>query len=183
MARRKNNRKKIIGGVLLIVIIAVGIVVGLILTNNKNDEYVGDTDEKQGYVVDVKEVEKKEEETDEEYSERLAEEKKVKQYEGEDPNKAEELSGAITYAGVNNGRLMIGMNIDQYLGDGKCELSLIRDGKVIYSADSKIMAEVSTSTCDGYSVPVNSLGSGNTEIVIKLYSGEKNGTIRGEVKL
>ena len=180
MAKRKNNRKWIIGGVILAVAIVTGVGVVFAL-NNGNQE--AEKTEEAVKEEPAKEEEKKDEETEEEYSERMTEQKKVKQYEGEDPNKAEELSGAVTYAGVNNGVLIIGMNIDQFLGSGNCALSLVRNGSEIYSANASIVAEVSTSTCDGFNIPVGGLGNGAIEMIIKLSSGEKTGTIRGEVNL
>lgn len=180
MVKRKNNRKWIIGGVILVVAIVIGAGVALALKNGNQDTEKTEEIVKEG---PAKEEEKKEEETEEEYSERMAEQKRIKQYEGEDPNKAEELSGAVTYAGVNNEALIIGVNIDQFLSSGSCALSLVRNESEIYSANASIMAEVSTSTCDGFSIPTVSLGNGATEIIIKLSSGGKTGTIKGEVNL
>lgn len=164
---------------MLVIIVAVVVVV----LNNTNQGTTQGDEPEATEVENANDVVKHDNETEEEYSERMAEQKKVKQYEGEDPNKAEELSGAVTYAGVNNGVLMIGMNIDQYLSEGNCALSLVRNNSVIYSAEAKIMAEVSTSTCDGFNVPVDNLGNGFTEIIIKLNSGGKTGTIHGEVNI
>ena len=115
MARRRNNRKWAIGGVILVVLVIAGIVTFVIWNNSQeaeqNDE-VGITE-----VEEVKDTEKNDGETEEEYSERMAEQKRVKQYEGEDPNKAEELSGAVTYSGVNNNVLMIQESLITYLRD------------------------------------------------------------------
>ena len=181
MPRRKNKQKWIIGGVILLIVV-VAVIVGVFFLNNSNTGN-DDTEASENNEQLIKEEEKKDEETEEEYSERMSEQKRVKQYEGEDPNNAEELSGAVTYAGVNSGVLIIGMNIDQFLSSGNCALSLIRNGNEIYSANANIVAEVSTSTCDGFNIPAGSLGNGNTEIIIKLSSGEKTGTIKGEVNL
>lgn len=179
--RRRRNRKWLIGGVFLVLLIATGVGAAALWNNEHQEEQGNETE----MVEEEKAVdtEKRDEETEEEYSERMAEQKKVKQYEGEDPNKAEELSGAVTYAGVNNGILMIGVNIDQFLNEGSCELNLVRGENVIYAGKANIMADVSTSSCDGFNIPVSGLGNGATEIIIKLSSGGKTGTIKGEVNI
>ncbi len=109
--------------------------------------------------------------------------KKVTQYEGEDPNKAGELTGTITYAGVAEGNLMIRTNIDQFLGEGDCELVIQRGGVTVYSATSGIAAGASTSACEGFDVPVATVGSGAAQIVINLSSGDKTGILTTEVEL
>lgn len=180
MAKRRNYKKWVVWGMVFVIIISVGVGVAFALNSGHQEaENVEETVSSEF----TEEGEKGDEESEEEYSERMAEQKKIKQYEGEDPNKVEELSGAVTYAAVNNGTLMIGMNIDQYLSEGNCILNLIRNNNIIYSADSKIIAEVSTSTCDGFNVPIDGLGSGFTEIIIKLDSGGKAGIIHGEVSI
>ena len=39
---------------------------------------------------------------------------KYDEYAGEDPNEREDLTGVVTYAGVNGNNLMIRVNIDQH---------------------------------------------------------------------
>ena len=181
MIRRRKRSRKLLWGLILVILVATG-VVAAVIWNNEHQEKEEDEAEmiEEREVVDV---EKRDGETEEEYSERLVEEKKVKQYEGEDPNKAAELSGAITYAGVNGGILMIGVNIDQFLSGGNCELNLLRDGNVIYTDSANIIADVSTSSCDGFNVLTGGLGSGATEIIINLSANGKAGMIRGEVNI
>ena len=89
----------------------------------------------------------------------------------------------VTYAGVVDDKLMIRVNIDQFLADGSCELKLVRNNSTIYNSTANIFADVSTSTCEGFDVPVSGLGSGNTNIEIQLKSGDKSGIIRGEVNI
>lgn len=113
--------------------------------------------------------------------EEVTEKEKVVQYEGEDPNEEDELTGVVTYAGVNGDNLMIRVNIDQYLNSGSCELNLIQNS-VVYSDIANIVGSAITATCEGFNVPVNGL-SGNYEIVIKINSGEKTGTINGKAKI
>ena len=113
----------------------------------------------------------------------VMEKEKVVQYEGEDPNVSEELTGVVTYAGVSGDNLMIRVNIDQYLESGKCVLSLVRDGSEVYTDEAGIATAASTATCEGFNVPVSVLGAGDYYIVIRLSAGDKVGTIRGEVSV
>ena len=89
----------------------------------------------------------------------------------------------MTYAGVNDGVLMVRVNIDQYISGGSCNLVLRRGGADVYGATAEIVASVATSTCDGFEVPVSSVGAGSYEVVINLNSNGKAGTIRGEVNI
>ena len=108
------------------------------------------------------------------------EKEKIVQYEGDDPNEAEELTGAVTYAGVSGDVLMIRTNIDQYLSDGKCELTLTRGGATIYNSIANIISSVATSTCDGFDVPVAELGGGEVDININLSADGRVGSLRGK---
>lgn len=115
--------------------------------------------------------------------EEVAEKQKVVQYEGGNPNTAETLSGVVTYAGVNDGVLMIRTSIDQYLTEGTCDLTLTRGGANIYSDRVDIVGDVSTASCAGFDVPVAGLGGGDIGININLSAGERQGTIRGEASI
>ena len=148
---------------------------------------VGDNgSNKNEMVAEVKdkadEKEKNEDESDDEPV-AVAEKEKIVQYEGDDPNEAEELTGAVTYAGVSGDALMIRTNIDQYLSDGKCELTLMRSGATIYSSIANIISSVATSTCDGFDVPVAELGGGGVDIIINISADERVGTLRGKADI
>jgi flagellar basal body-associated protein FliL len=108
--------------------------------------------------------------------------KTPKQYEGPDVNTLDYLSGVITYAGATDNYLSINTTINQYLNTGTCELTLTQGGRTV-SRTADIIANPSSSTCDGFSVPLSELGGGNWSINIRLTSGDKNGTITGEVSL
>ena len=177
--RRRKGQRWVIGGLILVCLVAV-VVVGVLIWKNNQRSDTGEEETTETVEVDI---EKKEGETEEEYSQRLAEEKQVKQYEGESPNKAKELSGAITHAGVVNGKLMIGVNVDQFLDAGKCELSLMRNGDVVYSESANIVADVTTSSCEEFNIPIEKTGNGKTEIIIKLSANGKEGEVRGEVDI
>ena len=110
-------------------------------------------------------------------------EKKTVLYEGGDPNKSPELTGVVTGSNVANGNLVIWTNIDQYLNTGTCELILQENGQKVYKDEVKIVADVSTSYCEDFVVPVSAVGAGQYQIIINLNSGDKTGIINGEVEL
>ena len=107
---------------------------------------------------------------------------KTVQYEGEDPNKAESLSGVISYAGVVGDRLVIRVNIDQYLVSGNCELRL-RGNAHDHSESTIITDSASTSTCQGFDIPLSQLRPDRYIIYIDLYSEDKTGQITGEITI
>ena len=48
---------------------------------------------------------------------------------------------------------------------------------------ANIIGSASTSTCEGFDVPISGLGGGVTKININLSDGERSGVIRGEVNI
>lgn len=111
------------------------------------------------------------------------EKKKVVQYEGEDPNLTEELSGVVSYAGKLGDDITIRVIIDQYLREGNCVLELTSGDVVVYSKAANVVPMVSTSSCDGFDVPFSELGSGVFGITVKVEAGEKTGVILGEINV
>ena len=107
----------------------------------------------------------------------------IQKYEGKDPNTYNTLTGAITYAGATSSNIIIRVNIDQYLGEGTCSLYLEKDGSTAYSTTANLIADVSTSTCEGFNIPRAGFASGNYNIIINLASGDKTGRIEGMVSL
>ena len=106
------------------------------------------------------------------------------QYDGGDPNAASDLTGVVTYAGVNDGVLMVRVNIDQYLAGGNCVLTLMQDGAALYKETAEVIDLAATSTCEGFNVPVGKInGDGKVGIRIMVESGGKSGIIEGEVNI
>ena len=97
--------------------------------------------------------------------------KKVTPYEGGNPNASESLTGNIIYAGTAGGNLMIRVDIDQYVS-GTCWLTL-SNGGTNYEATVNLVADVSTSTCAGFDIPLGNLTSGHYNINIRLTAGDK----------
>lgn len=139
----------------------------------------GDDPKQQDSSVETKTDDKKEEDKTEQKDEK----EKVPQYDGDDPNTAPGLTGAITYAGVSNGYLRIRVNIDQYLASGSCNVILTRGGTQIFSDYANIVSSASTATCEGFDIPVASLGSGSTQIKVTFSSGDRSGAVTGETSI
>lgn len=183
MIQRRRNYKKWLwwgGGTLLVVlVVAIGVVIWRV---NNSEEKVHEVAESEVAERGKREVSR---ETGSAMSstsdEEQAAKQKIVQYEGEDPNVAEELSGTVTYAAVAEDRLVIRVTIDQYLTEGSCDLTLSRGGSNIYSDTANIIGDVSTATCEGFDVSVGELGGGDIEININLNAGDRSGVIRGEV--
>lgn len=177
MAEKQKKDKKWLYWLLMLVLFVAAAVIVYLVWNT----YFKDKDEEQnsGATVETIEIEEHEEPQRQEEVE-IPNKPKVVQYDGEDPNSAEELSGVITYAGFNDDRLMIRVNIDQYIDDGECRLDLMRGGVLIHEEVTGIVGNVSTASCDGFDVPVDIVGEGAVEIEIHLDSDGKTGIIKGE---
>ncbi|MBR3236721.1 hypothetical protein IKF92_03535 [Candidatus Saccharibacteria bacterium] len=180
MAKRHNKRKYLWFGLVLVVLLVTGGVVFAVTRDNGNKsetEETAQSDNDSNNSTDGK----KEENVD--LTSDSVEKKKVEQYDGDDPNTNNDLSGAVTYAAVSGDNLMIRVNIDQYLESGKCELILKKNDATIHSSIANIIDNASTATCEGFDVPVAKLGGGKIDIIINLSAGERSGSIRGEVNI
>lgn len=179
--RRKNKRKWVFRLFFLVLLITAIIVCYFVWDGyfkDKKDKDRPMTHDESSVVVDE---EKKEDKEDAESV--VIEKEEAVQYDGEDPNEGRSLSGVITYAGLTDSKLMIRINIDQYLTDGVCELKLIRGGTVVFNDSAGIVGSASTATCEGFDVTASGLGSGKLQIEIKISAGGKTGLISGEVEV
>ena len=174
MTRRRRSRKRISWIIILILLISAGIVCYLVWENYFK-ESAPVIEEETSIDIDREE--------DIEKNEPMEKKEEVIQYDGENPNETDELSGVVTYAGVAGDKLIIRVNIDQFLSGGSCKLRLVLEGDVeVYGDEADIIDSASTATCAGFDVPINGL-SGKYDIYINLSSGGKVGTINGEVSL
>lgn len=110
----------------------------------------------------------------------------VPQYEGEDPNKLDELTGSIAYSDVDqsSGLLIITASIDQYLqSTGECKLRLLSEGKELYGATLPATADVTTSVCGPFEAPLSELKSGTIKIEITVSADDKTGLITDEIEI
>ena len=182
---RNNNRLGIIIGCLLGVCVIGGIVTTVFFPNKNNDETNNEptaSPESTSEVV-LSPTISPEQTTGDADSETDGNKKTPTKYEGDDPNASANLTGSITSAEVIDGMLNIYVNIDQYLSDGTCSLTMT-SGSLSYTASARLFADVSTSSCEGFSVPVDKLsGATNWNISIDLVSGDKSGVITGETSI
>ncbi len=181
--KRRRSKKWISWLIILILLIAASIVCYLVWDNYFNNK-PNEQEEQEQTISEEKKKEKEEviDNITEENNDEV-DDKKVIQYEGDDPNLSEELSGSVTYAGVLNDKIAIRVNIDQYLSDGICVLNLMSNGDTVYDESANIVNSASTATCEGFDVPVSNVGTGAYGIEIRITSGEKSGIIKGEVEI
>ena len=183
MKRRWRNKRKNIWIVVLVLLVIAAVVAFVIARGSQNDNGEEGEATDSASEEEVKTSEEKKENQTVNQPEEIIEKKKVEQYEGEDPNIRNDLSGVVTYADLNGNNLAIRVNIDQYLEEGKCELILERNGARIYSSIAEIIDNASTATCEGFDVPVEGLGGGMVDIIINLSAGDRFGQIRGEANI
>lgn len=170
---------------LLFLALIVGAVVVVILVKNNFDNKTNN-DNRQTSNINKPEEKKPEKKADDNSGgteETLKQEEKAPQYEGESPNKSETLTGMITYADVMNDELVIRANIDQFLQAGTCNIIMSRNGITYYTGSVGIIESVTTSTCDGYKIPVSELPKGDLSVEINLESEGKSGKITGRVRI
>lgn len=110
--------------------------------------------------------------------------KTPEKYEGQDVNKLEKLTGAITYSAKTTDKYRIRVNIDQFLKlPGTCMLSVISAGKVMYTDYVNIVSNPSSGSCEGFDIPLTKLSPGEYDIKIEVNANQKTGIIEGEVTI
>lgn len=117
-------------------------------------------------------------------SEKNPDGKTPEQYDGEDPNNLNSLTGNITHVGFSDNTLVVRVSIDQYLTSGTCSL-VVSDGTNTYTEDAALFADATASSCEGFDIPKSKIAnfSNYLEFTINLTSGEKTGTITGVATL
>lgn len=104
--------------------------------------------------------------------------------EGNNPNLSTGLTGSITYAAVADGKLIIRVNIDQLVGEnGTCSLTLSKKGSKDIIKAVNTMDNPSSSTCQGFDIPLNEISKGSWNLKIDLSAGGKLGHIEGKVEV
>lgn len=106
----------------------------------------------------------------------------IKQYEGESPDDSQSLTGSINYKNIVADELILRVTIDQSLSSGSCQLRLTNAGKTL-TKTALVIPNPSSSSCQGFNVPVSELGSGAWQIEITVSSGDRSGTIVSSITI
>lgn len=180
--RRRRNRGWLWWVVFVVLLVMAGVVVYAVW----NAYFRNDTTEVDETVVVVENTENNAD-TEKTDTDGVSDEADLKnenevQYEGEDPNSWNELTGAVTYAEVINDILRIRVNIDQYIENGTCELQLTTNGYT-YRETAEIVGAAGNGECRGFDVSLEKLWDGWTQIVVRLEGDGKTGEVRGEVEV
>lgn len=107
-------------------------------------------------------------------------ENKTPQFEGEDPNELNELTGHIIYKDVDvaNQALHSAVMINQYLqADGQCVFNLKRDDAILRTSSAAATADVTTSVCGPFDISIADLSPGNYQIEVIITGDDKRGII------
>lgn len=104
------------------------------------------------------------------------------QYEGDNPNSSNTLTGIINYKAVVDGNLTLRNTINQMLSSGTCTLTLTSNGRTV-TRTANIIQNPSSSSCEGFSIPVTELGSGTWNINLAVNSGDRTGLFKDSISI
>ena len=149
------------------------------LSNKNNDGKTAETSKTTEDKAEKKaeQPETKEEETKKESIRET--EKSNPQYEGEDPNSYETLSGIINYVGLSDGNIVVSVAIDQAVS-GSCNFTLTTPSGKTISGAGELTPGPATSFCE-LSTPASE--NGTWKISVETISSSKRGTLTSEAKI
>lgn len=113
-------------------------------------------------------------------------ENKAPQYEGEDPNLLDELTGVINYIDIDPGTNVLHsvVTLNQYLpeGSGQCVFNVMRGDAILRTASAITSNDPSNSVCGPFNISVEGL-SGDYHIEVIVTSDDKRGVITTETQI
>ena len=108
--------------------------------------------------------------------------KTPEQYEGQDVNQLDKLTGTITYSEKSGDKYRIRVNINQFLKlPGTCKLTVTSASTVVYTQTVSIISNPSSGSCEGFDIPLSSIPSGDLNIKIEVNTNQKTGLIEGRI--
>ncbi len=186
MKINKNNKKQSNLGLFAALLIAVLVIGGVsyyfLIYKPADNNTISQTNDSSEVNTEKKAAPKPEKNnSNKSNSDHESEKNIIPQYSSDDANSSPSLTGAINFKSVVDGNLMIRTTIDQMVS-GTCQLKLTSGQKVV-TKESAIVQNPSSSTCEGFNVPTNELGSGNWQIEIHTSGDGKTGTLKDSVTI
>ena len=106
--------------------------------------------------------------------------KTPEQYEGQDVNQLNKLTGTITYSEKSGDKYRIRVNINQFLKlPGTCKLTVTSASTIVHT--QTVISNPSSGSCEGFDIPLSSIPSGDLNIKIEVNANQKTGLIEGRI--
>ncbi|RYC73442.1 hypothetical protein [Candidatus Nanosyncoccus nanoralicus] len=84
--------------------------------------------------------------------------KTPEQYEGQDVNQLDKLTGTITYSEKSGDKYRIRVNINQFLKlPGTCKLTVTSASTIVHTQTVSIISNPSSGSCEGFDIPLSML--------------------------
>lgn len=181
--QNKSHKKAVVITIVAALLVAGGVFAYFTLwAPNKSETDSSDKSKQNSQVDDAKDSDAKTNNTDTKNEVNGDENKTPVQYEGDDPNTSDTLTGVISYKSVVGSNLVIRTTINQLISSGTCNLTLSSGQKTV-TRTANIMQNPSSSSCEGFDIPTSELGSGTWNINIKVTGDGKTGTLTDSVSL
>ena len=100
----------------------------------------------------------------------------------ENISQSDNLSVTISHKSVQDNKLVLRVTIQQLISSGECTLTLTKDSNVI-TKKANIVQNPSSSTCAGFDIPVNELGSGLWNINIAVTGNNKTDSVGDKINI
>ena len=97
-------------------------------------------------------------------------------------NTPEGLSGSITALSQGASNLEVRVLINSITDEGECKLTITKGSTVIEKVSS-IQPQSSSSTCEGFSIPLSDLSAGSWEVEINISSAGRSTTLNGDIAI
>lgn len=183
---QKSSRKYIVVAIIILAILLAGvwIYVSLFSSNGQQSKSSDSPVPQQYYppLDDVNSPEKDSQAEQNQQSSREPEKNITPAYEGDSSGDPKTITGSINHKSVTGGNLVIRSTINQSLSTGKCDLTLT-SGQKIVTKSSSIIQNPSSSSCEGFDIPISELGTGKWSIKIIFSSGDATGSMSSEVTI
>lgn len=106
----------------------------------------------------------------------------IKENEGETSDPSDGLEVTITAANQNTPNFQIRTLVSQLLTSGSCQLTMTKDTQTIFRTVN-IQAASSSSTCQGFDIPLTDLSAGIWNVKISVTSGTQSGVAERTVEI